>query len=625
MGSNTLANSLCIDGGTVWITGNGGWYSFDESEGRHTFYTALMKSVQNPAFPDSWGMYSSWTPVETTGITGGIGTMVKSGGSYYALANGGIASSVDGVTWNTVFTPTNNLHSLATNGSGGFVAVGGNSSPTEHDADLPGGAPYLVYSTDGTTWHPVNVASIFSDGYIRDVAYGNGKFVAVGQRGKMAVSANGGSTWQAIAKSTFSNVENINTVAYGDGLFLMAGDNGKIDYYDTTSATPVVFAAQQIGSGIYHASYGRDLFIVSTGDNNIYYSWRAGYPQPSPTPPPPPTPVVGTVHDWSEATASPSTASYYNGPMATGPMLLTLGNYPAISIDDGKTWTVNKYNNIGITAQTLLYAPQSYVRPAYLPNVTAFWAAGTRVSGTSVLRTSKDGSSWTEVKDPLTTGTNTITDMAYAEINGYADLLFVTVGANGTTPQICYSWGGTAWTKSATTPLQPLKAVIYAVGDFIAVGGKPGTPYMLRSEDLGNTWQEINVSSVFAGACILDIVYTSGMYVAVGEKGKMAYSNNNGNTWTAITGSTFLASEKINTVTVATSNSIFIMAGDNGKINYFNPYVTDHATSVYASEQITGAGAFKYAIFVDGRPILTTEAHNTGAKTGIHYGTPRPH
>jgi hypothetical protein len=56
----------------------------------------------------------------------------------------------------------------------------------------------------------------------RDIAYGGGKFVAVGDSGEMAYSADG-VTWIAVADSTFV----INGIAYSDGRFVAVGEDGK--------------------------------------------------------------------------------------------------------------------------------------------------------------------------------------------------------------------------------------------------------------------------------------------------------------------------------------------------------------------------------------------------------------
>ena len=73
---------------------------------------------------------------------------------------------------------------------------------------------------------------------IRAIACGNGKFVAVGRNGKMAVSTDG-ETWTAVDTGTiFDYVYNgttykysIYSIAYGNGKFVAGSDWGKMAYW----------------------------------------------------------------------------------------------------------------------------------------------------------------------------------------------------------------------------------------------------------------------------------------------------------------------------------------------------------------------------------------------------------
>jgi hypothetical protein len=64
---------------------------------------------------------------------------------------------------------------------------------------------------------------------IRAVAYGNGKFIAAGYKSKMAVSVNNGTDWNGWQESSF-NGESILALVYGNGKFIAAGDKGIIRY-----------------------------------------------------------------------------------------------------------------------------------------------------------------------------------------------------------------------------------------------------------------------------------------------------------------------------------------------------------------------------------------------------------
>ena len=106
-----------------------------------------------------------------------------------------------------------NINAIAY-GDGKFVAVGEDKK--------------MAYSSDGITWTAVKNSSFLLD----DITYGNGKFVAVGYLGvgKIAYSLDG-INWTEVKDSSFKK-ENIGSIACGNGMFVAAAkyDNGKLAY-----------------------------------------------------------------------------------------------------------------------------------------------------------------------------------------------------------------------------------------------------------------------------------------------------------------------------------------------------------------------------------------------------------
>jgi hypothetical protein len=80
----------------------------------------------------------------------------------------------------------------------------------------------VAYSTDGETWRVGTVP--FGLGSFAAIAYGAGRFVAVGDSGQAAVSADG-ITW-ALATTGVTN--HFTHVSFARGLFVAAGDAGRI-------------------------------------------------------------------------------------------------------------------------------------------------------------------------------------------------------------------------------------------------------------------------------------------------------------------------------------------------------------------------------------------------------------
>jgi len=117
--------------------------------------------------------------------------------------------------------------------------------------------------------------STFGNSTINAVAYGDGKFVAVGDGGKIAYSTDG-ENWTAAENTTFTAA--INCVAWGGGKFLAAGANGRMafspDGITWTAVNNSTFGSNEIigvswGSNKWVA-VGRSWMAYSTEDGSIW-------------------------------------------------------------------------------------------------------------------------------------------------------------------------------------------------------------------------------------------------------------------------------------------------------------------------------------------------------------------
>jgi photosystem II stability/assembly factor-like uncharacterized protein len=142
------------------------------------------------------------------------------------VQHGGSSYTITAVNGNTV---TMEKVVAQANDPVNWVAVGGN---TRNDTGK------IAYSSDGRTWTavPDSTFGTTNTDYIMAIAWGNGRFVAVGGFGKMAYSADGGAnavgeSWTAVADSTFEN-SIINAIAYGNNRFVAVGENGRMAYCD---------------------------------------------------------------------------------------------------------------------------------------------------------------------------------------------------------------------------------------------------------------------------------------------------------------------------------------------------------------------------------------------------------
>jgi len=143
-------------------------------------------------------------------------------------------------------------------GNGKFVAVGEDKK--------------MAYSPDGITWTAVKNTSFLFE----DIAYGNGKFITVGYYGggKIAYSSDG-VNWTQVKDSSFKN-DSIGSVVYGNGMFVAAAkyDNGKLAYSpDGVNWTQVkTFPFRKKYINIAYCEEKFFVFDIFDNDNMAYSS-----------------------------------------------------------------------------------------------------------------------------------------------------------------------------------------------------------------------------------------------------------------------------------------------------------------------------------------------------------------
>ena len=234
-----------------------------------------------------------------------------------------------------------------------FVAVGG-------FAASPG---QIGWSDDGLKWKLIENTT-FGNSIINSIAYGNGKFIAVGEDGKMASSTDG-KTWTSIDVSTIFGTSNINDIAYGNSRFFAVGDDSKTAYltdsdstWTSASATPaslrrIVYGANtfmaygthpSVANGV-NCSFGNSSTSWSVvGNINNFYIWNListgtylvevganGNVWKS-------NPVGGFVYDIKPSSIM-GTDAIMKAAYGSGKLLVFSTNKGAWSGDDGATWT----------------------------------------------------------------------------------------------------------------------------------------------------------------------------------------------------------------------------------------------------------------------------------------------
>jgi hypothetical protein len=288
------------------------------------------------------------------------------------------ASSVGSVWTSSSNVPASSAWSSVAYGNGKFVAVGSNTAGTTGQA---------MYSTDGMNW---TLASGVPNHSWSNVTYGNGKFVAVGWMGWIMYSSDG-VTWTASSASFSGNT--LYGLAYGNGKYITSYSSG---YYYSTDG--INWTQLNLGSTRNRITFGGGQFLALDGN--------AGLPR------------------WSI---------------------------------DGLNWTT--------TSDT---TPQStYFAMAVYGNGTLL---GTTSAGVPKSAYSTDlGRTWTLLSIP--------TDNYYS--GAYGNGLFALIGYDSLAhvPYGIYSRDGTSWTAYSSLPAGDWNAVTFANGMFVAVANSGQSMY----------------------------------------------------------------------------------------------------------------------------------------------------
>jgi len=166
---------------------------------------------------------------------------------------GGISTSPDGVTWTSRNSGnTRNLWGTSY-GNGMYVAVG---------QQFSGGIGSYVNSPNGINWTNHTLSA-----NLRNIAFGAGTFVAVGDSGYIGTSTVGYGTWTQRGSGTAGSIYG---VCYGDGYFVAVGPAG----YIATSPDGVTWTPRSSGTSetLQRVAYGRGSFVVTGTGGTILQS-----------------------------------------------------------------------------------------------------------------------------------------------------------------------------------------------------------------------------------------------------------------------------------------------------------------------------------------------------------------
>ena len=259
--------SPCMDGsGVVHSFAGGGTFpvTLTAIDGRG----GVTTTSQNVTITDP---LVNWT-TRTSGTTSSLYDITLGGGKLVTVGSGSgtYRSSTDGITWTGGTLGSNiTLRAVVHDGSQ-FIAVGQN-----YDFG-PGAWKGVIYtSPDGSSW----TQRLFSGEDLRDVAYGGGTYVAVGDNGTMWNSPDG-LAWSPVGTGLS---EDLDGVAFGGGMFVAVGSGSGggpvavLTSPDGTTWTDQAGGAGTTGSqGFYDVQYCGDRFLASGWFSKLRHSTDGG-------------------------------------------------------------------------------------------------------------------------------------------------------------------------------------------------------------------------------------------------------------------------------------------------------------------------------------------------------------
>ena len=231
-------------------------------------------------------------------------TFVAVGGNS-SPSEGFLRTSSNGTScWISRNIGTSNVLYSGTYANNTFITVGHADTSTY---------PSLLTSSDGTTWTSRNTSGVMGTGkYIWEIIYANNKFLAVGGGGKIITSTNNGVTWSVSA--TVGTAQFLG-VAYGNNTYVAGNEQNGI--YSSTDGTN--WTQRDSSISVLDVAFGNNTFVVVGPSGKILSS------------------TDGT--NWTSRTSG--TTNYLHEVAFGNDTFVATGNQGTIrtSSNNGVTWT----------------------------------------------------------------------------------------------------------------------------------------------------------------------------------------------------------------------------------------------------------------------------------------------
>jgi hypothetical protein len=496
---------LCVAGAPdgIYLAGFDGVFSFSPDEGR------TWQRRRPPVGPDSQingiaygnGQYVAigsennvtFSLTSVDGVTwmrhnlnlgSALSRPLRHDGSLFYTINGGIFfASPDGVNWTPSYTGSTKTLLAVIYGAGRYVAVGYrgtnyvstnrinwtpvNSASTQHLWAVCYGAPAgfvavgdngaLVTSQDGLTWTlPPQVTS----DWLKGVAFGNGRYVAVGGFSSSGPSATlvstNGISWRRTSNHAVSDFA---AVEFANGIFVAVGSGGNV--FTSEDGETWIDRRPPDSQRLYGIAHGNGVF-VTVGDEGVIRNSQD---------------AMTWVTEREGRSEFLHTIGFGAGRFVAGADAGTL--YVTTDANDWQYQTTGA----GVISCVRYFNGRFFV-----------------LTDSGEILTSSDAASWKFA--PFVTGA----PLKHIAWNGSR---YVIVGYDGT---VLTSSDGQTWAQQSTPTRESLYGVAWGGGQFVAVGRK-GT--ILTSSN-GSAWT-LRWAGTNAG--LAGIAYQNGLFVAVGDQG----------------------------------------------------------------------------------------------------------
>lgn len=322
---------------------------------------------------------------------------------------------------------------------------------------------------------------------LADVAYGNGRFVAVGSRGGTVVSTNG-VDWADAHRA--GDAGNRSALAFGNGVFV-ASEDGAL----SVSSNGVDWQAINVGLGIdlyaYQVAFGNGRFVVRLNDASVMISTN------------------GLA--WERVRVSE--LDYGSGEIffVNGRFVVPLYQGFLDNLDYGFAWSVDGVD----------WVNQSFMALDFIELLACgndLCVGFSRYSADWLLLSS-NGVDWVEhyLETPATMAPRSLV---------FGNGLFVVAGYPGSDRSgLAVSSNGLDWTPIPDIGTNEFERVRFEDGRFIAVGNRG----VLATSTNGLDWQAVSWGSQLN---LRGLARANGLFVAVGNGGSVLTSPD-GRTWTA--------------------------------------------------------------------------------------------